>query len=68
MNNQFVADGEQRLLKGREAKRLETVRVKHADEWATAGFLKRIWLRLLIRLEAGDQKEQGHQPSLKTLW
>jgi hypothetical protein len=68
MKNEFVADGERRLLCGRQAKCLETVRAKYAIEWACASFLKRTWLRWLIWRESLTPKQTVHNPSAGTLW
>ncbi len=67
MENKFIANGEERLIDGLNAKNLEVARAKYADELAKAKFLKRIWLRYQIWRESKKQKET-HKPSPETLW
>jgi hypothetical protein len=67
MENKFVANGQDRLTDGRDARNLEAVRAKYADEWNRANFLKRFRLRYKIWREANSQKET-HKPSPGTLW
>jgi hypothetical protein len=71
MKNEIVSDGAERLCDGRKAKYLETGLAKYADEWAEAGFLKRIWRGWLIwrnGQNGQDEKQSGHKPSPGTLW
>jgi hypothetical protein len=68
MENQFVANGEQRWLNGQGASREGLARAKRAREWAQSGFLRRIRLRWLIWCESHDPKQTGRRPSPGTLW
>ena len=61
MKNDFVANGEERWLAGRDAKRLAVVRAKYAGEWNQAGFLQRIRLRFLIWRESQNPQQDSRE-------